>query len=114
MSWHPRQNAYRTGHFTAAYATLLITDPVVGVAIGALLLGEGAPRTLPAQIGALVFACLAVAGNIALAQARHRNPEVVAAFADALIAFRGEQKASPASQAVGRVNPVSGAERRRH
>jgi drug/metabolite transporter (DMT)-like permease len=72
------QNAYRTGHFTAAYATLLITDPVVGVAIGALLLGEGAPRTLPAQIGALVFACLAVAGTIALAQARHRNPEVVA------------------------------------
>lgn len=69
------QNAYRTGHFSAAYATLLITDPVIGVAIGALLLGEGAPRTLPAQLGALAFTLLAVAGTIALAQARHRNPE---------------------------------------
>ncbi|NYH54058.1 MULTISPECIES: DMT family transporter [Nocardiopsis] len=69
------QNAYRTGHFSAAYATLLITDPVVGVAIGALLLGEGAPRTLPAQLGALAFTVLAVAGTIALAQVRHRNPE---------------------------------------
>ncbi|GAA1443073.1 DMT family transporter [Nocardiopsis tropica] len=69
------QNAYRTGHFSAAYATLLITDPVVGVAIGAVLLGEGAPETPGAQIGALAFSVLAIAGTIALAQARHRNPE---------------------------------------
>nr|WP_199866902.1 DMT family transporter [Nocardiopsis sp. TSRI0078] len=69
------QNAYRTGHFSAAYATLLITDPVVGVAIGALLLGEGAPKTPSAQLGALAFTVLAIAGTIALAQARHRNPE---------------------------------------
>ncbi|WP_433702133.1 DMT family transporter [Nocardiopsis sp. CA-288880] len=69
------QNAYRTGHFSAAYATLLITDPVVGVAIGAVLLGEGAPETPGAQIGALAFSMLAIAGTIALAQARHRNPE---------------------------------------
>lgn len=69
------QNAYRTGHFAAAYATLLITDPVVGVGIGALLLGEGAPETLSAQVGALAFAGLAVVGTITLAQARHRNPE---------------------------------------
>lgn len=69
------QNAYRTGHFSAAYATLLITDPVVGVAIGALLLGEGVPETLGAQLGALAFSGLAIAGTIALAQSRHRNPE---------------------------------------
>ncbi|MFD3684342.1 DMT family transporter [Nocardiopsis sp. NPDC058631] len=69
------QNAYRTGHFSAAYATLLITDPVVGVAIGAFLLGEGAPETPGAQVGALAFSGLAIAGTIALAQARHRNPE---------------------------------------
>ncbi|WP_201294608.1 MULTISPECIES: DMT family transporter [unclassified Nocardiopsis] len=69
------QNAYRTGHFSAAYATLLITDPVVGVAIGALILGEGAPGTAPAQLAALAFTGLAVAGTVALAQARHRNPE---------------------------------------
>ncbi|MDE3719966.1 DMT family transporter [Nocardiopsis sp. N85] len=69
------QNAYRTGHFAAAYATLLITDPVVGVAIGALLLGEGAPETLPAQVGAFAFAAVAIAGTVFLARTRHRNPE---------------------------------------
>lgn len=35
------------------------------------------------------------------------SEEDLTAFADALIAFRGEQKASPASPAVGRVNPQS-------
>ncbi|KOX24324.1 DMT family transporter [Nocardiopsis sp. NRRL B-16309] len=69
------QNAYRTGHFSAAYATLLVTDPVVGVGIGTLLLGEGAPETLPAQVAAALFAALAIAGTVSLAQARHRNPE---------------------------------------
>lgn len=69
------QNAYRSGHFSAAYATLLVTDPVVGVGIGVLLLGEGVPESPLARLGALAFACLAVAGTIALAQARYRNPE---------------------------------------
>ncbi|MCY9782581.1 DMT family transporter [Nocardiopsis sp. EMB25] len=69
------QNAYRTGHFAAAYATLLITDPVVGVAIGAFLLGEGTPETATAQVGAAAFAAFAIAGTIALARTRHRNPE---------------------------------------
>ncbi|WP_198659296.1 DMT family transporter [Nocardiopsis sp. FIRDI 009] len=69
------QNAYRTGHFAAAYATLLITDPVVGVAIGAFLLGEGTPETVAEQAGAAAFAALAIAGTIALARTRHRNPE---------------------------------------
>jgi drug/metabolite transporter (DMT)-like permease len=71
------QNAYRTGHFAAAYATLLITDPVVGVGIGALLLGEGVPESLPSQLAATAFAALAIAGTVSLAQARHRNPEAV-------------------------------------
>ncbi len=69
------QNAYRTGHFAAAYATLLIADPVVGVGIGALLLGEGVPDTPVEQIGAVLFALLATAGTVALARSRHRNPE---------------------------------------
>lgn len=75
------QNAYRTGHFAAAYATLLITDPVVSVGIGAIILGEGAPETLPEQIGALAFTVLAMAGTIALARTRHRNPEAKGARA---------------------------------
>lgn len=69
------QNAYRTGHFAAAYATLLIADPVVGVGIGALLLGEGVPETPVEQVGAALFALLAFAGTVALARSRHRNPE---------------------------------------
>ncbi|MFI6574997.1 DMT family transporter [Nocardiopsis sp. NPDC050513] len=73
------QNAYRTGHFAAAYATLLITDPVVGVGIGALLLGEGVPETTAAQAAAAGFAALAIAGTIALARTRHRNPEALEA-----------------------------------
>lgn len=32
------------------------------------------------------------------------SPEDIAAFADALIAFRGEQKQTPSSTAIGRVN----------
>jgi drug/metabolite transporter (DMT)-like permease len=69
------QNAYRTGHFAAAYATLLIADPVVGVGIGALLLGEGVPDTPIEQVGAVLFALLAFAGTVVLARSRHRNPE---------------------------------------
>lgn len=69
------QNAYRSGHFAAAYATLLVTDPVVGVGIGAVMLGEGAPQTPLAQAGALVFALLAVVGTVGLARSRDRNPE---------------------------------------
>lgn len=69
------QNAYRTGHFAAAYATLLIADPVVGVGIGALLLGEGVPDTPIEQVGAVLFAFLAFVGTVALARSRHRNPE---------------------------------------
>ncbi|WP_028648787.1 DMT family transporter [Nocardiopsis sp. CNT312] len=69
------QNAYRTGHFAAAYAALLITDPVVGVGIGISLLGEGVPGTPTTQAAAAVFAAAAIAGTIALARTRHRNPE---------------------------------------
>ncbi|GHD35752.1 DMT family transporter [Nocardiopsis kunsanensis] len=69
------QNAYRSGHFAAAYATLLVTDPVVGVGIGAVMLGEGAPDTPLTQAGALVFALMAVVGTVGLARSRDRNPE---------------------------------------
>lgn len=72
------QNAYRSGHFAAAYATLLVTDPVVGVGIGAVMLGEGAPETPLAQVGALFFALLATAGTVGLARSRDRNPEAEA------------------------------------
>ncbi|WP_067604777.1 DMT family transporter [Nocardiopsis listeri] len=71
------QNAYRTGHFAAAYATLLIADPVVGVGIGVLLLEEGVPDTPLTATAAAIFAVLAVLGTVVLARSRHRNPEAV-------------------------------------
>ncbi|MBV2363203.1 DMT family transporter [Streptomonospora nanhaiensis] len=70
-----QQNAYRTGHFAAAYATLLVVDPITGAGIGALLLGEGLPATPLDQALAAGSALLAIAGTVALAVARNRNPE---------------------------------------
>jgi drug/metabolite transporter (DMT)-like permease len=70
-----QQNAYRTGHFAAAYATLLIADPLTGAGIGALLLGEDLPADPAAQVMAAGAALLAIAGTAVLARARDRNPE---------------------------------------
>ncbi|MFD0775850.1 magnesium transporter, partial [Streptomonospora algeriensis] len=70
-----QQNAYRTGHFAAAYATLLVVDPVVGAGIGALMLGEGLPATPSSQVLAAGAALLAIVGTVVLALARNRNPE---------------------------------------
>ncbi|MBB6170697.1 drug/metabolite transporter (DMT)-like permease [Nocardiopsis mwathae] len=74
------QNAYRTGHFAAAYAMLLIADPITGVGIGAVLLGEGLPGTPAAQVLAVVFAAVAIVGTAVLARAKTRNPEAVRRF----------------------------------
>ncbi|MFC4560727.1 DMT family transporter [Nocardiopsis mangrovi] len=70
-----QQNAYRTGHFAAAYATLLIVDPITGAGIGALMLGEGLPATPIDQVLATGSAALAIAGTAVLARAKDRNPE---------------------------------------
>ncbi|WP_461002120.1 DMT family transporter [Streptomonospora sediminis] len=70
-----QQNAYRTGHFAAAYATLLVVDPITGAGIGALLLGEGLPATGTDQLLATAAGALAIAGTVVLAMARNRNPE---------------------------------------
>jgi len=72
-----QQNAYRTGHFAAAYATLLVVDPVVGAGIGVLVLGERVPTTPFDQVLAAGAALLAIAGTAVLARARNRNPEAL-------------------------------------
>src|SRR5690606_35815378 len=69
------QNAYRTGHFSAAYAILLVADPVVGAGLGALLLGEGLPSSPAGQAAAAVFAVVAAAGIAVLAKSKNQNPE---------------------------------------
>ncbi|PSK96598.1 hypothetical protein CLV63_111194 [Murinocardiopsis flavida] len=70
-----QQNAYRTGHFAAAYATLLVADPITGAGIGALMLGEGLPTTPQDQLLATASAGLAILGTAVLARAKNRNPE---------------------------------------
>lgn len=70
-----QQNAYRTGHFAAAYATLLVADPITGAGIGALMLGEGLPTTPLDQVLATAAAGLAILGTAVLARAKNRNPE---------------------------------------
>nr|WP_046471512.1 DMT family transporter [Allosalinactinospora lopnorensis] len=70
-----QQNAYRTGHFAAAYATLLIVDPITGAGIGAVMLGEGLPATGADRALATAAGALAIAGTIVLARARNRNPD---------------------------------------
>lgn len=68
------QNAYRTGHFGLAYATLLIADPLVAAAIGLAVLGEAPPTTPTAQTIAGLAAVVTVAGVIALAGHARRAP----------------------------------------
>lgn len=68
------QNAYRTGHFAAAYATLLLSDPVAGAGIGVVVLGEPLPQDPVAQVLALIGGAVAVLGTVALSRARYRNP----------------------------------------
>jgi hypothetical protein len=58
------QYAYATGYFAAAFASLLISDRLTAVALGALLLGE----PIPALPVALAATALAVVGVIDLAR----------------------------------------------
>jgi drug/metabolite transporter (DMT)-like permease len=59
------QRAYAAGHFSVAYATLQLTDPLTAVTCGALLLGEPLPSNVTAAVAA---ALLAGAGTVALAR----------------------------------------------
>ncbi len=70
-----QQNAYRTGHFAAAYATLLVADPVIGAGIGVVLLGEEIPTTPAGQLVATAAAGCVIAGTAVLARTKNRNPE---------------------------------------
>lgn len=62
------QNAYRTGRFGLAYATLLISDPVVAAATGAGVLGEPLPTSTWAITAAIAATVLTAAGVVALAR----------------------------------------------
>ncbi|RCV54772.1 DMT family transporter [Marinitenerispora sediminis] len=66
------QNAYRTEHFTLAYATLLICDPLASVVIGVLCLGEPLPSHPGAATVAALAGLLIAVGTAVLA--RHSRP----------------------------------------
>ncbi|GAA3978919.1 DMT family transporter [Thermobifida alba] len=56
------QNSYRGDHFPLAYATLLISDPLMAVLVGLTLLGESLPTgVLP--ITAITVSTLAIVGG---------------------------------------------------
>ncbi|WP_198156279.1 DMT family transporter [Thermobifida cellulosilytica] len=62
------QNAYRTEHFALAYATLLISDPLMAVLIGTLLLDESLPtQALPVAVMTLSTLVI-VWGTVTLAR----------------------------------------------
>jgi drug/metabolite transporter (DMT)-like permease len=77
------QNAYRSGHFGLAYATLLVTDPVIAAATGALLLDEPLPHTTWGITAALIAAAATTVGVVVLAgranpawrRNRHQNDD---------------------------------------
>ncbi|MDA2805221.1 DMT family transporter [Nocardiopsis suaedae] len=63
------QNAYRTDHFTLAYATLMLSDPIAATVIGVAYFGERLP-TDPAHAAiAAGAAVLGAAGVVTLARA---------------------------------------------
>ncbi|MGH8794614.1 MAG: DMT family transporter, partial [Stackebrandtia sp.] len=76
------QNAFRSGHFGLAYATLLIADPVVAAAVGLLVLGEPAPQNAATTAVAVVSAAVSAVGVIVLAgRTRPKTREEVPATA---------------------------------
>lgn len=96
------QNAYRTGHFAAAYAILLVADPVVGAGLGALLLGEGLPSSPGEQALAALSAAVAAAGIAVLARSKNQNPEAARTRSPASGGAEGEHGAArrgPAARA---------------
>ncbi len=62
------QNAYKTGHFSAGFATMAVLDPLTAVVAGALALGEPLPHgPVAAAVGAAA-GLLIIAGTITLAR----------------------------------------------
>ncbi|GAA4907076.1 DMT family transporter [Streptomonospora salina] len=63
------QNAYRSGHFALAYATLLISDPLAAAAIGVAAFGEPLPTGPVDGSVAAAAAVLLTIGVVTLARA---------------------------------------------
>ena len=62
------QQAYASGPAEVVLASLTVTDPMIAVVIGLVLLGEGAQLAPAAAVGMIICGLAAVAGVIALAR----------------------------------------------
>ncbi|WP_017626911.1 DMT family transporter [Nocardiopsis chromatogenes] len=63
------QNAYRTDHFTLAYATLMLSDPIAATFIGVAYFGERLPTDPAHAVVAAGAAVLGAVGVVTLARA---------------------------------------------
>ena len=62
------QQGYATGPAEGVVASMTTTDPVVGVAFGLIILGEGVLITLPFAIGMAIGGAIAIAGVFVLSK----------------------------------------------
>lgn len=62
------QQGYATGPAEGVVASMTTTDPVVGVAFGLIILGEGVLITLPFAIGMVIGGAIAIGGVVVLSK----------------------------------------------
>lgn len=62
------QQGYATGPAEGVVASMTTTDPVVGVAFGLIILGEGVLITLPYAIGMVIGGAIAIGGVVVLSK----------------------------------------------
>lgn len=62
------QQGYATGPAEGVVASMTTTDPVVGVAFGLIILGEGVLITWPYAVGMVIGGAIAIAGVVVLSK----------------------------------------------
>lgn len=83
------QQGYATGPAEGVVASMTTTDPVVGVAFGLIILGEGVLITLPYAVGMVIGGAIAIGGVVVLSK---YHPDAI---------DRREKAAARAAQASG-------------
>lgn len=88
------QQGYATGPAEIVVASMTTTDPVVGVAFGLIILGEGVLITAPYALGMVIGGAIAIWGVIVLSK---HHPDAIERREKA--AARAAQRAAAASKA---------------
>ncbi|CAM3517271.1 DMT family transporter [Nocardiopsis gilva] len=100
------QNSYRTGHFTLAYATLMISDPMSAAILGVVFFGERLPDDPLAATVAVAGALVCAVGVITLARATHARGRATGAAA----VNTGPPTAEVRAEAAATPPPILGSE----